>query len=191
MAELPQLRHLAGEPSYEVTYFEGFWGWSIETATENWNRWHYGTREAAAAGAWEHAAEHFAVEAVRRIEFRCREWDLQAWRSAAPRERPPCRRMSFFLTKAQILDGSKTVTRRNVNTWTTIRPGDRILAIEKGQGLRAGEGHHVLALLEVVDVRLELLTDITAEDCAREGFPEMTPAEFVAFYRRAAKGGAR
>ena len=27
---------------------------------------------------------------------------------------------------------------------------------------------------------------ITAEDCAREGFPELSPSEFVAFYRRSA-----
>ena len=81
---------------------------------------------------------------------------------------------------------TKTVTRRNVATWTTLKAGDLIIAIEKGQGLKAGEGHTVLALIEVVDVRVERLDDITAEDCAREGFPEMTPAEFCAFYRRQA-----
>ncbi|MBN9747808.1 hypothetical protein DMP23_47085 [Amycolatopsis sp. A1MSW2902] len=33
--------------------------------------------------------------------------------------------------------------------------------------------------VEVVDVRREPLRDITAEDVAREGFPELTPAESV------------
>ena len=120
------------------------------------------------------------ADQVRRIEFRY--LDL-------PTELPRARRMSFFLTTRQVLDRAKTVTRRAVHTWAKLAAGDYLVAIEKGQGLKAGEGHHVLALLEVVDVRVELLGDITAEDCAREGFPEYSPAEFVAFYRRAGKGG--
>jgi len=177
---LPTLRHLEGSPKYEVSYFEGVWGWSIETATENWNRWHFGTEADAVAGAWEHAAKHFGLEVVRRIEFRYLD---------IPAELPRARRMSFFMTTAQVLARTKTVTRRSIGTWSRLQVGDRLVAIEKGQGLRAGEGHHVLALIEVVDVRLELLDDITVDDCAREGFPEYSPAEFVAFYRRAGKGG--
>lgn len=119
---------------------------------------------------------------VRRIEFRYLDM---------PAKLPRARRMSFFLTTAQVRACTKTVTRRAASTWSQLKPGDRIVAIEKGQGLRAGEGHTVLALLEVVDVRLEKLGDITAEDCAREGFPEYTPAEFVAFYARAGKGKSR
>lgn len=126
------------------------------------------------------------VDQVRRIEFRYRNWDDPRDVERLPRGVPKPRRMSFFLTTAQILDGSKTVTRRNPNTWTKLKPGDLIIAIEKGQGLKAGEGHRMLALLEVVDVRVEQLDDITTEDCAREGFPEYTPAEFCAFYRRQA-----
>lgn len=185
-ANLPTLRHLDGSPSYEVAYFEGFWAWSVETATENWDRWHYGTEADAVAGAWEHAASHFGIEAVRRIEFRYLDFDPGAPLTvigAKPR------RMSFFMTTRQVLAREKTVTRRALHTWAKLAAGDRLIAIEKGQGLKAGEGHHVLALLEVVDVRVELLGDITAEDCAREGFPEYSPAEFVAFYRRAGKGG--
>lgn len=114
---------------------------------------------------------------VRRIEFRY--LDL-------PERLPRARRMSFFLTTQQVLARTKTVTRRAIATWTHLGPGVQIIAIEKGQGLHAGEGHRVLALLEVVNVRVELLEDITAEDCAREGFPKLSPAEFVAFYRRSA-----
>lgn len=114
---------------------------------------------------------------VRRIEFQY--LDLP--------DLPRVRRMSFFLTTRQIIDREKTVTRRSVDTWTTLKAGDRVIAIEKGQGLKAGEGHLVLALLEIVNVRIERLDEITAEECVREGFPDLTPAEFVTFYRRAKK----
>ena len=119
---------------------------------------------------------------VRRIEFRY--LDL-------PEKLPRARRMSFFLTRRQVAAREKDVTRRDAATWSTLKPGDQIIAIEKGQGLKAGEGHRVLALIEVVDVRREKLCDITAEDCAREGFPEYSPAEFVEFYLRESKGGRR
>jgi hypothetical protein len=118
-----------------------------------------------------------ASDLIRRIEFRY--LDL-------PATLPRARRMSFFLTTRQVLAREKTVTRRSIDTWQHAAPGMLIIAIEKGQGLKAGEGHKVLALLEIVSVRVEPLDAITAEDCAREGFPELTPAEFVAFYRRAA-----
>lgn len=189
-ANLPTLRHLEGAPCYEVEELDGLWCWSIETATENWEEVGCADQVAAVEAAWQHAVQHFGVEAVRRIEFRYLDFDpatpLTATRTvigAKPR------RMSFFLTTRQVLAREKTVTRRGVATWKELKAGDRLLAIEKGQGLKAGEGHRVLALLEVVDVRVELLDDITAEDCAREGFPDLTPAEFVAFYRRAGKGG--
>ena len=97
---------------------------------------------------------------VRRIEFRY--LDL-------PPELPRARRMSFFLTRRQVLAREKDVTRRAAATWSTLKPGDKLVAIEKGQGL----------------------CDITAEDCAREGFPEYSPSEFVEFYLRESKGGRR
>lgn len=138
--------------------------------------------QALRSGTWQDAAT--ALEAnveVRRIEFRYLE---------LPAELPKARRMSFFLTRAQVLARTKTVTRRSISTWSKLKAGDHLVAIEKGQGLKAGEGHRVLALLEVVDVRVERLVSITAEDCAREGFPELTPLEFCEFYRRAGKGSA-
>jgi hypothetical protein len=61
----------------------------------------------------------------------------------------------------------------------------------KSQGIRKGE--HVEKIggpIRVVDVRREKLNAITAADVAREGFRGMTPAEFVAMYRRA-NGGRR
>ena len=119
----------------------------------------------------EREAERRLVAPVRRIEFRY--LDL-------PEVLPRARRMSFFLTTAQVLARTKTVTRRDILAWAGLKAGDNLIAIEKGQG------HKVLALLEVVDVRVEPLDAITAEDCAREGFPAMTPVEFCEFFRRQA-----
>lgn len=132
-----------------------------------------------------------ATDQVRRIEFRYLDVapspPLLATRSVIGAK---ARRMSFFLTTPQVLARTKTVTRRAVGTWTGLQPGDKLVAIEKGQGLKAGQGHTVLALLEVVSVRVEQLDAITADDCAREGFPGVSPAEFVAFFLRAGRGRA-
>lgn len=133
----------------------------------------------AASAALSRVVAHWARRAredimVRRIEFRYR--DLPATLPRAPR-------MSFFLTRPQILAQTKTVTRRAATAWLHLARGDVFIAIEKGQGLRRGESQRVLALLEVVDVRVEPLNAITQEDCRREGFPQMTPAEFCAFFR--------
>lgn len=94
--------------------------------------------------------------------------------------------MSFALTTRQILDRSKTVTRRT--GWSFLKPGDLIQAIEKGQGLKKGEKVKKLAVLRVKSVRGEWMSDFVDRDdayqeCCREGFPEMTPREFNDFFR--------
>ena len=48
----------------------------------------------------------------------------------------PMRNMSFALTEAQLLDGTKTVTRRL--GWTMLKPGDHFRAVRKAMGLRKG-----------------------------------------------------
>ncbi len=90
------------------------------------------------------------------------------------------RRMSFALTERQYLDGSKDVTRRL--RWQHIAAGEWLTAVRKGMGLKRGEKQVLLGDFEVVSARYEPLDAITREECAREGFPEMTPAEFVAFF---------
>lgn len=90
------------------------------------------------------------------------------------------KRMSFHLTRRQILDGSKTVTRRI--GWRTLQKGDEFLAVEKCQGLRKGEKQVVLAKLRVVSVVDGPLAGVTDEDAQREGFPHLTGAEFVEFF---------
>ncbi|UEC05470.1 ASCH domain-containing protein [Burkholderia vietnamiensis] len=106
------------------------------------------------------------------------------------------RNISFMLTPGQILDGSKTVTRRL--GWLHLRPGDLLQGVEKGMGLRKGEKVQRLRTIRVVDVRPEALSAMTADpeygraECVREGFgnhPELRePAAFVTFFCRTHRG---
>lgn len=93
--------------------------------------------------------------------------------------------MSFAITTKQVKSGAKTVTRRL--GWWNLRPGTIINACEKCQGLKRGEKINVLRQIRVVSVRRELLRDITYQDCVREGFPEMTPVDFVALFMKVHK----
>lgn len=92
------------------------------------------------------------------------------------------RNMSFFQMVRQIRERTKTVTRRL--GWADLRPGERFWAVEKCRGIRSGGKIRRLALLECVANRREPLDAITREDCAREGFPDSSPAEFVLFFCR-------
>jgi hypothetical protein len=77
--------------------------------------------------------------------------------------------MSCSLTVEQVLDRTKTVTRRHVDTWRTLAAGDRLVLIEKGMGLKKGEKQRVLAEVEVVDVRVEPLAMVDDAEVKREG----------------------
>jgi len=88
--------------------------------------------------------------------------------------------MSFALTTAQFLDGSKTVTRRM--GWRTLKAGDRVRAVKKAMGLKKGEHPEVLGVLRVLDVRREVLESIDSVDVAAEGFPRMDPTAFVTMF---------
>ena len=98
------------------------------------------------------------------------------------------RRMAFSHTSPQILDRSKTVTRRT--GWRYLKPGDLIEAVEKSRGLKKGERVRVLGVLRVVSVRFEplskLVTDARyAEDeLPREGFPCWSRDDFIAMFLR-------
>jgi hypothetical protein len=96
------------------------------------------------------------------------------------------RRMSFALTESQLLDGTKTVTRRL--GWRNLKPGDRLLAVDKCMGLRRGQRSRTLATIVVVSVMREPLHAISPQECEREGFPGMPPDEFVEMFI-AAHGG--
>jgi len=91
------------------------------------------------------------------------------------------RNMSFAMTTEQIKDRSKTVTRRF--GWWFLRVGEVVCAVEKAMGLKKGEQVERLALVRIISTRPEPLNAITQEDCVKEGFPGLTPAEFVTMLR--------
>lgn len=95
------------------------------------------------------------------------------------------RNMSFMLTTDQIRNRTKTVTRRR--GWHFLKPGDHLCACKKCMGLRRGEKIERLATIRVVDVRVEPLHLIDQQDCCREGFPHLTPDEFIRMFCREMK----
>jgi hypothetical protein len=90
------------------------------------------------------------------------------------------RLMAVSLTEAQVRARTKTVTRRA--GWRALKPGDRLTLCRKVMGRRPGEPLDRITDVEVTAVRREPLNAITAADVAAEGFPQMTPAEFVGFF---------
>jgi hypothetical protein len=90
------------------------------------------------------------------------------------------RGMSFWLTQQQMIDEVKDVTRRL--GWKFLKPGDIVNAIEKCQGLKKGEKQVFLYPIQIISNRPEVLRTITQEECAREGFPDLTPVQFVEMF---------
>lgn len=87
------------------------------------------------------------------------------------------RLMSVALTEDAVRARRKTVTRRK--GWEFLRAGDRLTLCRKVQGRKPGEPLVRLAEVQVTSVRREVLSAITPEDVAREGFPGMSPAVFI------------
>lgn len=98
------------------------------------------------------------------------------------------RLMAVSLTEPQVRDRSKTVTRRA--GWLKLRAGDHLTLCRKVMGRRPGEPLERIASVTVISVRREALNAITADDVTAEGFPHMTPAEFVAYFCATHKGCA-
>lgn len=96
------------------------------------------------------------------------------------------RLMSVSLTENQVRDRSKTVTRRV--GWKMLRAGDRLTLCRKVMGRRRGEPLVRIVDIEVVSTRREPLADITPAEVTAEGFPQMSPAEFVEFFCATHKG---
>lgn len=102
--------------------------------------------------------------------------------------------MAFSHTASQVRERMKTVTRRV--GWRFLKPNDRILAVEKARGLKKGEPVRALAVLRIVDVRVEplsrLVTDAPyAEDeLPREGFPCWSRDDFIRQFLRTHRGTA-
>jgi hypothetical protein len=103
------------------------------------------------------------------------------------------RNISFALTTPQILAATKHITRRL--GWLTLKPGDLLRPVRKCMGLKKGEKPEVLrGPICVVSIRREPLRAMTDDlnygqaECKREGFPDMTPAEFVTMFCKSHKG---
>lgn len=105
--------------------------------------------------------------------------------------------MSFALTTDQIMEGTKTVTRRL--GWIFLKPGDQVRPVRKCMGLRPGEKLDVLRdPLTVVGVRREPLRAMTDDvaygelECRLEGFgnhPEYKhPGSFLTMFCATHKG---
>ena len=89
--------------------------------------------------------------------------------------------ISFALTTAQVRARQKTVTRRL--GWLKAKPGDLLQPVVKGMGLKKGQTvERIGGPIRLVAVRRELLRAIDSDDVVREGFPSMTPDEFVAMF---------
>jgi len=81
--------------------------------------------------------------------------------------------MTFAMTTDAVLNRTKTVTRRL--GWAFLKPGDRILAVDK---IRT-KNVQILGVIEVVNVRREPLSRIIHADVAREGYPDMARIDFI------------
>lgn len=97
------------------------------------------------------------------------------------------RNMSFALTTQQVLDRTKTVTRRL--GWAFLKPGDHVQPVKKCQGLKPGESiEKIGGPIQIESVRRETLSDIIGKgqlgyiETHREGFPQMSPIQFVEMF---------
>ena len=93
--------------------------------------------------------------------------------------------MSFMLTTDQVRARTKTVTRRL--GWDHLKVGDVLNACVKCQGLKRGESIEKICQIRIVSVRPEPLNRLYSKaygrrEVALEGFPEMTPMQFVAMF---------
>lgn len=101
--------------------------------------------------------------------------------------------MSFALTTQQVRDKSKDVTRRL--GWLHLKPGEAFQPVMKCMGLRPGEKiERIGGAVVTVSTRREPLRRMTddqeygRDECRREGFPHLSPAEFVTMFCATHKG---
>lgn len=93
------------------------------------------------------------------------------------------RLMSVAFTEDAVRERRKTVTRRK--GWRELEPGDRLTLCRKVMGRRKGEPLVRIVDIQVVSVRREPLLALTMDltygqhEVEREGFPGMSPEDFV------------
>jgi hypothetical protein len=97
--------------------------------------------------------------------------------------------MSFSLTVEQMKRHEKSCTRRY--GWDDIKVGELLQAVEQCQGLKKGEHVKKLAVIRVTAERWAPLTQMVEfpeygkAEVILEGFPTMSPAEFVLMVAKA------
>ena len=98
------------------------------------------------------------------------------------------RNISFMLTQEQFRNRTKTVTRRL--RWKYLQPGDVLMGCEKCQGLGKGGQIVRMGAIKVLTVRRERLDCMITDraygllEVRLEGFPGITPEEFIEFFCR-------
>ncbi len=93
------------------------------------------------------------------------------------------RNMAFSLTIKQMYARSKTLTHRL--GWWFLKPGDVVMAVEKGMGLKKGEHVKRIYPIKIISSGPDPLVYISREEVIREGFPEMTPIDFINLFCKA------
>ena len=112
------------------------------------------------------------------------------------------RNISFSATTEKLRTHQKHVTRRLIrpghrSIWTDLQPDERLMGVEKGQGLKKGEKVVQLGEIVVLDATPEPLDEIIRcplrinnytisfdpkyflSEVTMEGFPDLTPQQFV------------
>lgn len=101
------------------------------------------------------------------------------------------RNQSFAMTKDPYRNRTKTVTRRL--GWKFAKVGDVTNGCEKCQGLKKGQKVVVMGQHRFTDLwweRLDRMIDESeygAAEVIKEGFPEMSPGQFVEMFCKANK----
>lgn len=94
------------------------------------------------------------------------------------------RLMSVSLTEDQVRARTKDVTRRL--GWKYLRQGEVVTLCRKVMGRSRPDGTVEplvrICDVQIVSVRHERLSDITADDVTREGFPDLDVEGFVEFF---------
>lgn len=96
------------------------------------------------------------------------------------------RNMSFMLTTEQMRARTKTVTRRI--GWWNVKPGEVLNACVQCQGLAKGQKVEVITRIRVLRAGAEPLDAITPVECAKEGFPNLSPRQFMSLFMTTHKG---
>ena len=68
-----------------------------------------------------------------------------------------------------------------------MKPGDRVRAVEKAQGIKRGEKMVPLGVIEIVSNTKVVLNTIDRAECVREGFSNLAPHEFVSMFCKCMK----